>query len=298
MTVAHEIQHTFGREHAGSACEAPKGQEGIDWPPDHRGLLAGIGIDTRAGSGGASGPFAIHAAGLVFNGFPEEIFDLMSYCRNNTVLRGQWISPRGWGEVLNYRRGDVASASAAGPTIAQTSQAGTSMLSVTAVETIDGRIAVRASHPTAEPGPAAPADSPFVLEARDDAGNILSTIPAAANATSEGGFVIDGVVTIPAGTTQVVVRHGNVAGQVLASPNHPAVRLLAPKPGSRQGAKTVAVRWKATDADGPAAGPLSVEVEYSPKGNAFEPIYTGPPKPGRRRSRGRCLPGRRMHGCV
>ena len=272
--VAHELQHALGRPHASSGCVEDAEQNGEAWPPDEMGFLSGTGIDTRAGSGGARQSFDF--VGPEANGRPLQLYDLMGYCGNE---KSSWISPRGWNSLIGFRA--PSQAAAASSTVAQASQAGVPMLRVTALDLGEAGVGISASHPTSTPD-AGPADSIYRLEARAADGSLLASVPASAIVPDDGSAtLIEGTVPLPEGTTQVLAWRGmETAGLVLASANAPAVRLNSPKGGARVATKTMKIRWNASDADGPEAGPLTAVVEYSARGNSFEPIYVGPAEAG------------------
>ncbi len=282
--VAHEIQHAFARPHASQGCGATGDQEGEAWPPDNRGLLGGIGLDVRTGSGGAMGPYKIMYGGV--DGLPAEIFDLMGYCAGDSPLNA-WISPRGWGAVLGFRQSDAK----ARPPAARATAA--RELHVTAIESSGGKLGITGVSPL-DGEPASPdPSSGYTIEARNEAGALLASAPAGATQLDDGGGVlIDGTVAAPAGTTQVFVWRGTEAGtRRVASASGPKVRLVSPKGGSRVGAKNMTVRWRASDADGPAGGPLEATVEYAPDGKRFSAIYTGPAETGAAQIRRSLLAG-------
>jgi sugar lactone lactonase YvrE len=255
-TVAHELQHALGRPHASPGCGATGDQAGEPWPPDERGLLQGIGLDTQRGSGGGRGPFGVLAPGA--NGGPAEWFDLMSYCRGQNDA---WVSPRGWQAVLGYGAPDRTAASV-GPVLAQAG----GVLRVVAVARADGSLAISGVSPA--PGAPEPGDpaSGYVLETRDAAGRqVLASSPMRAQPLADGGGGVALVGEVAAANAaMVVVRSATGAiTRVLRSPGEPKVRLLAPRRRGARVARTLAVRWRASDPDG---GTLSATVEYSSDG--------------------------------
>ncbi len=282
--VAHEIQHAFARPHASQGCGATGDQEGESWPPDNRGLLGGIGLDVRAGSGGAQGPHRIMYGGV--DGLPAELFDLMGYCANDGAPGNAWISPRGWGNVIGFRQSELKARPAA------PKQGTARELHVTAIESSTGQLGITGVSPL-DGEPAAPAPSGYTIEARNEAGALLASAPAGATQLADGGgILIDGTVAAPAGTTQVFVWRGTEAGtRRLASANAPKVSLASPKGGSRVSGKNMTVRWKASDADGPEGGPLEATVEYAPNGKSFSAVYTGPAETGAAQIRRSLLAG-------
>ena len=83
-TIAHEQMHQDGFFHAAPACGVDGGCV-VSWPPDQRGQIQGIGIDTA----GTLGRYTVFAPGA--SGGPAEVVDLMSYCN-----APRWISVRNW----------------------------------------------------------------------------------------------------------------------------------------------------------------------------------------------------------
>ena len=87
---AHELGHALLRVHA-SNCNGggSNGQVAESWPPDQKGLIDSIGLDTNFGSGGGAGPYNILSG---------NVFDPMSYCASDDDA---WMSARGWQEVMS-----------------------------------------------------------------------------------------------------------------------------------------------------------------------------------------------------
>jgi hypothetical protein len=267
--VAHELQHALGRPHAGTdpSCYPDAKQLGVGWPKDERGLLQGIGLDPRPGSGGGRGPFALLSPGA--NAGPAEWYDLMSYC-NAKDKADEWVSPRGWTELVNFHPPRSAVASRQGVQ-ARAAQGGP-VLRVVATADTAGGLTLSGLSPGA--GPAEPGDpaSPFVLETRDAAGR---TTRAATRMHAEalpdgGGIMLSGDVPA-AGAAMVVVRRegASVAVRRVRSAAAPTVRLLAPR---ARGAAPL-VRWRASDADGDR---LVARVEYSANaGRTWRTVYLG-----------------------
>lgn len=287
LTVGHELQHALGRPHAGRSCPgSAEGdeQEGEPWPPDDRGLLGGIGLNTATRSPTARGPHQVIAPGVFGN--PAEMFDLMSYCTK--VDNDRWISPRGWRQLSNWRVGTTASAerpvTAARPI---------RRLRVTALELSDGRLAITGVSPTETPSAPADPSSPYVLEAQDSAGEVLASVRADADELSDSSSrLIRAAVPAPAGTTQLFLRRGDAAGaRRVASPNPPKLRLRAPKRGARVAGRGALVKWKARDPD---EGSLTIRIEYSANGGSdWRGVHTGPAEPGRAVIPRSLLPGSR-----
>jgi hypothetical protein len=284
-SVAHELQHALGRPHAGQACPGTgdgDDQEGEPWPPDDRGLLGGIGLNTTRRSLSARGPFDVLAAGVAPN--PGELFDLMSYCFDGED--SAWVSPRNWAQLSNWRlnrRRAAKAAKAASAAEAATParqrvlrQAAGRQLRVTAVQFASGKLGITGVSTARTPADPVDPASPYVIEAMDAGNVVLAAAPATSVPLPDaGGMSITGTVPAPAGTAQVFVRRGTEAGtRRVATPNAPRVRLLAPRAGTRAASKALVVRWRATDADG---GELSSVVEYSSSGGrSWVTVQAGP----------------------
>ena len=67
-SVAHEVFHLFGPNHASSCRDA---KDGEPWPPDERGRLQSMGLDRRDGSGGATNYAGSGAAPPPFRVFQD-----------------------------------------------------------------------------------------------------------------------------------------------------------------------------------------------------------------------------------
>lgn len=279
--VAHEMQHAFGRPHAGRNCPGTgKGddQEGEVWPPDNAGRLNGIGLDPRLGSGKGRGTHAIIAEGAP--GVSGPLFDLMSYCRNPDMNipdeQVRWISPYGWTSLHNWRKpssADLNRDEGLEPAAA------VRKLEVTATEFSDGKLGITSVSPTAK----APTDYPgstYVLEALDANNQVLASSTAQAEDLAESSArSVSGVVEAPAGTTHVYLRHGLVATTRYGTKVAPKVKLLKPRRGSKVKSKNAVIRWKTRDRDG---GELTAHVAYSANaGKKWQDIYSGPGVSGR-----------------
>ncbi len=103
-SVAHEVFHQFGVKHASPACGGGEnGQPSVPWPPDERGHLNGIALNTT------SEPYTFIANGLheeeiKDDGFEEVgfAFDFMSYCAHaGDGDPNDWVSPRNWEQLVN-----------------------------------------------------------------------------------------------------------------------------------------------------------------------------------------------------
>jgi hypothetical protein len=264
-SVVHELQHALGREHAGQnrACYPDEDQLGEPWPDaTNSGQFFGIGMDTRAASGGFRGPYRIIASPAAP---ATPMSDLMSYCNNTEG--NLWISTIGWNKVLDYKKPlRVAPA--------RTTQAPGPLLRVTAVEFDNGGLRIAETHPTQGRALAADPSARYQLEARDAGGGILSAVPMQVETLDVGGTLLTGAVPRPAGTAQVVVRRATEAAtRRRRSANAPRLRLIAPRPGARVAGRGMTVRWNATDRDN---DPLTATVELSVNaGRSWRALHVG-----------------------
>jgi hypothetical protein len=276
-SVAHELFHAFGRPHYGQdpACYPDFNQIGIAWLPDQRGHIHGIGLDTRAGSGGGNGPYRVVVPGALVPGDPfgqnaaAEISDFMSYC--NVSDQSMWISDRGWSGAL----ADLRSIAFGAPL--RRRPAASARVEVTAVAG-DG---VRATilHVGASSGRTLGGDpAQYRVVARDDTGRTLSdtAMVAASDVVHGAGTVVQlrGEADAAAASIELT-RAGAVVARRVRSAHRPTIEVTEPRAGQLVGVgKQVAVRWKAADADGDR---LTVTVELSlDAGHAWRTVYAGP----------------------
>jgi hypothetical protein len=271
--IAHGLGHALGRRHA-SACGGGGGEGGQladDWPPDQRGAIQGIGLDTRAGSGGSRGPYRPIAPGAA--GGPAEWLDLISYCAPFND-RASWISPRGWGQLLAAGTTPAAVGASQRPPIRPTPVAGNArgFLRVVAVpEGDDGAPVIVDIARVRVPGPAAAADSPYRLEALDKDGKVMSSVPMRVGRVLDGDATfLTGEVPV-SGVTAIVVRGpgARIAART-RSAHAPSVTLPTPK----RRADGVLVRWSAKDAD--PGDHLTTAVQLSlDDGKSFRTFFVG-----------------------
>jgi hypothetical protein len=281
-SVGHELFHAYGMPHAGRDpdCYPAAEDRGIPWPPDDRGYIHGIGLDRRAGSGGAGTPYRIVAprglgvpAGLP--GGPDQPaswFDLMSYCATDgDGDPDAWISDVYW--ALSLQRIFAFNlAKAAGASRARAAGVAGGSLAVAALTGPNGLEIGFVKRSDAPPTAPTPGTS-FHLVARDGAGRAVADVPMTEQVVhaDPGGSETALFGQIPLGTPALraasgvarleVSRQGQVLAQRTRGAHAPTVRILTPRRGARLGAgRTIAVRWRAADADG---DPLNVKVESS-----------------------------------
>lgn len=280
-SVAHEVVHTLGRPHAG--CPNSGGQRGEAWPPDEVGLLQGVGIDRRAGSGGTAGPFRIiapnqspsgqtcaPAAGADCTGTARPQFtDLMSYCLPGDPPpiaapgeSGVWISTRNWTTLLNRMRvGATSPPRGVGATRAPAAASAGPTLQVTALVDSAGRASIAGVRRGSGRPTASDSSSPYRIVVRNGAGAAVAAVGVTVEPPSDAGTASVVVAEVPAaGAARVeLVYEGKVIAARPRSAHAPRVGPVKVAPGARQ----VEVAWKASDADG---DPLTATVEYSADG--------------------------------
>ncbi len=277
-SVAHEMYHSIGFEHAGRACAgAVEGGGAATWPIDDRGLLLGNGTDVRPVY--ARNPLKIFTQGQRdADGNPIENFDFMSYCANPGPDFNSWISTINW---------TAANARAPGrrmtvPAIGGAQVDGQTIAVDASVSGATGRIA------RVTPGGAtltAPeGDGGVRIISRDAAGNVLTDLPVLTRQghTDQGpagpaGEADHLSAVIPAVNVASVelVRNGQALDQRRRSPAAPRASLSAPRGGVRvrSSQRTLPVRFAASDADGDA---LETSLEYSAdNGRTYRGVAVG-----------------------
>lgn len=261
-SVAHELGHNLGREHAGTEAMCPGG-EGVAWGNGDSGLLDGVGLDIR-GRGGPEYP--IKMAGQP--GSEATYWDLMSYCAPND--RSSWTSARYWDDNLEALV-DFGRRVGFGP---RYPNSGRAVARAATEPVLHVEASIDAGGPRIEfvrpkAGSGVTADpSEYVLVAHDAAGAVLSETPMSADTGhSEPGpsFTRLSADVPAAGVASVAVRSGmdEIATRTRTAAA-PKVSLVVPSVGTRLGTKpSVPVRWTASDADG---DPLESSVDYSADG--------------------------------
>ena len=265
-SVAHEVYHHLGFEHAGTNCSgAVAGGGAADWPPDERGLLQGVGTDVRpAYRGSALKIFSRGQRDAALNLI--ENFDFMSYCAGES---NTWISVRNW-SAANARVSSAVRRPAGAPALARSAQAGGRTVAINATVLPErGRIGSVGPGGSRLSTPAG--DGSLRIVVRDAAGQVLSDLPVAGqpgvvdgDPTAPGSSMTRVTAVVPARGAQSVelVRAGVVLDVRTRSSRAPAVALRAPgrKTRVRSRQRSVRVRWRARDGDG---DPLNLILEYS-----------------------------------
>lgn len=99
-TLAHELGHQFGRQHAG---HCPDDDVSEDWPIDERGEAKAVGIDRRPNSDGRGGYALRYEWVDSHDGYSKRVYDYMSYCSQDLGEdRDAWMSPQGWDHFINF----------------------------------------------------------------------------------------------------------------------------------------------------------------------------------------------------
>lgn len=271
-SVGHEWYHLLGRKHASPGCGgADNGQTAEAWPPDQRGNLQSVGLDTQLGSGKNGAPYA------VVPGSPGKWYDLMSYCASSNQLANpasdaltldSWISVHNWNAVMDSRA-YLRSA----PALKARAAARVPSLVVTATVPPAGPASIVSVTPTSTPPPPT-SGSAFRLVAFDAAGGQTADV-----AMLEAQDHVDGQATpaalsgaVPAaGVVRVaIVRDGATLATRAASGSAPTVGV----PRVTTGPRTGTIRWTARDADRDA---LVVALDYSADaGRTYRRIFRGP----------------------
>jgi hypothetical protein len=289
-SVAHEVLHQYGLVHA-SPCNGggSNGQTSEAWPPDERGELDGIAVNTT------SEPYDFIANGL--NGFAAA-YDPMSYCAQ--VGGGDlndWISPRNWTrliEIFGVNPTATASSRASAASVPQPSEGasvGRDPLAADAQLNTDMlRVIAYANSETGtritSVGPAVAGeinrgqvDPAYTLSSTSAGGQKLTSVPM--YATSGGHVDNAGAITqltaeIPAASAHALtIALGGKALAHRVRPRHaPIVRVLSPAGGARVGrGRSVLVRWSTKDREHVR---LKVAIDYSHDGGrSWRTIYAG-----------------------
>lgn len=283
LGIAHELYHELGRPHAddNKACIAISGYSGTgEGKPDAEGDILGIGLDRRAGSGGAvSTPYKLISPDIA--GEPKAWYDFMSYCARGDS--NAWISVYNWLAVAldfaswvenpryptSVRAPSGSTRIPAGPALMVTGYRDASGSHITSLEPVQG-------------GGIAPASSPVTAVVRGRGGQVVGSAPLYASmghADPEGKLpfspvlVFSGMVPSPgASRLQIELGGASIATRV-RSAHAPTVKLVAPVGGTIGRAKSVTIRWRATDRDGNA---LTALVDYSTDGGRrWFSVYEG-----------------------
>ena len=292
-SVGHELGHTLGRNHADVPGPTGCGGNGGPWPPDGKGYIQGIGLDTSLY------PYEILAPGLP--GEPAQWYDKMSYCAktNESTANGNlpdaWVSPFGWLHSISALwlfgqrtgRGSTLPSPYSGyqgiegSLRARGADSGTShggaMLLVTGTILPGGAGAIDDLVRSSAPQPAAPASSPFELVARSATGAVIARVPMDATIShgDPGPSVMEVQGAVPASRAHSVsILNAGVTVATRTAPRTKlALSILAPVASTPVGtAGTISVRWRAG-----GGASIPVTIQYSADGgHHWRGIYSGP----------------------
>jgi hypothetical protein len=296
-SVAHEITRGIGRPHAGNdpVCYSSEdaslvgewtydpSQLGEWWFPDQRGRIEGIGLDTRAGSGGASAPYRVIVPAAALPGGPLqngqfiEWIDYMSYCADEA---NSWVSTRGWNDAIQdlqvfggasrpRSQNRARAVAEPGPSLRVAATASSAGVHIFSVERGRGH-------------PLRGAASNYHLVSRSADGALIAD--AAMRATSPHlhqaarHLLLEGLAPTSAASIEIV-RNGAVVAQRIRSATAPQLAIHDAVARVRvAGRAGLGISWSATDADGDN---LDASVDYSTDdGGHWETIVMGARKAG------------------
>lgn len=284
VTVGHELQHAFGRQHAGTDCPGLEdgGGDPDTWLPDGRGVSDGFGREVSPNVSASVFP------GVLFRAGQKEMFDLMSYCSGRddalpfqSMVSDEWISPRGWDMVVNFANDEldrpVAQRAAAAALPREVAVTGRWVEVSASIH--DDVVRIGDVDPTHEvltdDGP-----TPWLLQARSADGQVLAEAPARHISSADSGGRVQGAVSAPPGTAELaLLRDGAVQATKSLSATAPALSILTPAPDAVVDSDDLVVTWEATDPDDE---PLEARVDYSVDGGTtWHAVFLGPGRSGR-----------------
>jgi len=279
--AAHEFGHGLGLAHASKDCGGnDNGQTGVDWPPDGRGYIQGIGLDPRGGA-----PYRILAPGGAPSRKPyydKQWYDFMSYCASPGGDPNAWISTRNWNALLAaFASGPAGSIAPHARVVAAPSRAPSPpMLDVFGDVTASGAVELDRVHPASGPLGRSGRRSPYQLVVRNAVGKVMAsaTMMVWSGHVDEGRVFGSLVARVPAsGAMRVaIVRRGVVLASLTRSRHAPTVTILSPQPGTTVGQGAVLIVWQS----GPrtlGGPPRLAYVDYSrDDGRTWRNIYLGP----------------------
>ena len=275
--VAHEFGHELGLIHAGQNCPGLAGSGANEpWLPDNMGELQSYGFDVTSVLSPIRGvkPFA-H-----FQVFPPSDYDVMSYCGSDST---KWLSAENWERTINtlaaydtqlqVSLAAAAKAGAAEQGVREDARAeasgASSTVGVYGVIT-DGQATITGVAPLAGGRVPAPANAVGLsLRSLSASGTVLAQTPVSvAHLHVDGGNPTTATFTgeAPAGVqTLELLSGGAVIGSRTRPPHGPSVRLTAPRPRTRAGARGLRVSWRESEAGG---AQLLASVDVSTNGGA------------------------------
>jgi hypothetical protein len=265
---AHELAHTFGRDHAGNwHGEAAQGVYDESFPYFHGGIgLPGLAINTYWWKPGGV-PY------LIAPGNPPapHAHDFMSYGQNDLLINtGFWVSPYTYSALFNQFRIDtnMALASSVGP-----AEKLVVIGQINADDSVDLQPFYREVTGFSSGSGAV---GEFSLELLDADGRVLVEHRFDAQAVSHSKSGTVGFAEFApwhASARRIALkRNERVLAERTVSPNAPAAHVLSPSGGESLG-KEATIVWEASDPDGDA---LSYSVFYNDGVNStWWPIATG-----------------------
>ncbi len=289
-SVAHEVLHQYSLVHA-SPCNGAgaNGQTAEAWPPDERGELDGIAVNTT------SEPYDFIANGL--NGFAAA-YDPMSYCAQvGSGDQNDWISPRNWTRLIeifgiNPTAGASSRATAASVSepshgrsvgrdpLAVDAQLNTGMLRVigyansetgTRITSVGPAVSGEINHGSIDPA--------YTLTTTSASGKNLGSVPMYATSgghIDNGGAITQLTAEIPSANAHAlaIALGGKALARRIRPAHAPIVRVLSPTSGARVGRdRSVIVRWSTKDREHVR---LKVAIDYSRNGgHSWRTIYAG-----------------------
>jgi hypothetical protein len=296
LAVGHEYYHDLNYYHASSSCGA---DVYVDWPPDGKGYIQGVGLDRRKkldASGNWNGQYTIYMAGSPYmpgSVGDGQVYDLMAYCAHNGVT---WISTHNWNAFgslfpnglfpyLDAFSGTIMGGTGSAPAASDDATLTGELIEATALLELDGRAEFLSVVPVrgkARQLRQAFTNKDYAFVARDAQGKVLARVAATLQLDTghhsdepEPRVVLS--AHVPArGTALVDIEYkGRVIGQRRRSKSAPEIHISSVgkgRPISR--AEALDIKWTAKDKD---ADPLEVRIEFSPGSEMpFRPVFIGP----------------------
>lgn len=272
---AHELGHTYGREHAGNwHGEADGGGYDENFPYFHGGIgVPGIALITEWWRPGGT-PYLINPG--VTNPLGKHAHDFMSYGHTDPLNTGMWVSPYTYYNLFKVFRLKQTGTINFLAQNAGESDAGSVDVEVTQkIEPVEKLVAMGQfkadGSVTLQPffrsvtgfSSGAGKSGKLSLELLDDQGRLLTEHRFDAKSishTAAGTMGFTEFVTWNRNAKRIVLkRNEQVLAERAVSSHAPTVRVLSPNGGEVLGAQTNIV-WEANDSDG---DPLSYTVLYN-----------------------------------
>jgi hypothetical protein len=280
---AHEFFHQLAYFHAGGSC--PNVDLWVDWPPDNRGVVEGIGLDMRPFSGPTFDTFRVIAGGAP--GQRAEYYDFMSYCAGSDEMSA-WISVRNWEAFGGPFPNGVAptdkvvwgqSTLTISTAAYHPAEPASDTLRIMATANLDGSAAITSVRKGVGGVDTIHTDSPYHIVVRDQSGNVVSNTPVTPIATfrhHDKSVCLSAEVRAKEGVAVEIQHDGQVVAQRKRSSKSPNVVMVKPAQGTRIGITGEFVaQWTATDPDGDIQ---DVTLEYSADdGKTYRSLFVGGP---------------------